>query len=682
MRQWPSGCFDDGADRKERSVSTDRVVSVKFVSAATSRDPVTVYARHVVSGKTLAGRMVRLAAARHLRDLDRQGKKHFPWSFNAPRAAECYTFYREFLTLDDGSPFELMLWLKFIFGSLEGWTDGGDDNQRFQTAYIETSKGTGKTPAAAGYGIYAVAGKGEINAEVYSLGVIGDQASYLFQFGKRMAERSDDLQDVLVIGERNIAWVEQSNFFRPLASEGKSLDNKRPYLALVDELHEHPSDVIPSKMRLGFKGRKNALLFEITNAGHDKTSVCWQHHEYTVKVLEGRVTGPAADRWFGYICQLDPCDKHRTDGFIQPADGCQQCDQWTNPAVWLKVQPSLNVTIGEDQMAALVAEAIDRPDTQSRIKRLNFCMWTQSSKVWIQSDKWDACQRPREDLHESNTTFPSSAGFDMSEKLDLTACAVALRVNDDRPADVIEIVDNVNGEEVRHELKINFCVELRTWFWLPEATLADRVENEHIPFDVWRDTCRVCGLLKHEHVGPVTDGHVFDGWLYVTPGPVIDHDLIYEQFTGLKWFGAKKPEPTSIGARYRPQRVGYDPHNATQFAVALRDKAKYEIAEVKQGRALSETFKLFNALVRLRRIRHDGNPVMAWCVSNAEPKEDRYENIWLEKVSKTKRIDGAIAANIALNQLVLLPERRREKRQTPKVYTPDGWKEVAVPTNA
>jgi len=181
-------------------------------------------------------------------------------------------------------------------------------------------------------------------------------------------------------------------------------------------------------------------------------------------------------------------------------------------------------------------------------------------------------------------------------------------------------------------------------FWLPRDTMLERVKNEHIPFDLWEK----------------------QGWLLVTPGPVIDHDLIYEQFT------------KTLAPPFRPQRIGYDPHNATQFAVQLRDKGRYEIAEVKQGRALSETFKLFEALVRLRRIRHRRNPVMTWCVANADPKRDRYENIWLEKPSPTKRIDGVIAAVIALNQLVLLPAKRR-RRGIAKVFTPTGFQDVTTP---
>jgi phage terminase large subunit-like protein len=240
--------------------------------------------------------------------------------------------------------------------------------------------------------------------------------------------------------------------------------------------------------------------------------------------------------------------------------------------------------------------------------------------VWISSDRWDACKAPA--LLDRTDGHACAVAFDMSMKLDLTACVAAVRVEDapGLPAETIELVDHLEGQEVRKTLNLNFQIELTPYFWLPEETLLERVKNERIPYDVWRHA----------------------GYLRVTPGPLIDYDLIYEQFT------------TDIGVRFKPQRVGYDPHNATQFATQLRDKAQYTTVEIPQGRRLSESFKLFEGLVRVGRIRHAGNPVMAWCVSNADPKYDRYENLWLEKPSPTKRIDGVIAAVMAINQLVLV----------------------------
>lgn len=597
----------------------------------------------------MAGRLVRLACARHLRDLARQGAPDFPYRFRPERVAELLEFFDTFLTLDDTDanghpqPFRLLRWLQFVYGSLVGWVQTSGP-LRFIECYQETGKGSTKTPAAAGFGLYRLIAWNRSSLENYSLGVNGDQAGYLYGFAKRMADRSEDLSDLLQVGEYNTAWIARNSFFRPLTSEGRSLDNKRVFTALIDELHEHPSPVIPEKMRLGIKSQTDALIVMLTNAGFDKTSVCWTKHDYGVKVLEGVVSD---DQYFAYICQLDPCEPCRQKGATQPDDHCPACDQFTDERTWPKVNPAvLEIPSLVEYLRGVVKQAVNQPSSLARVKRLNFCIWTQGRSVWIPSDQWERCRSTRP-LATSADGRACAVGFDMSEKLDLTACAIGLRVEDESAsaADTVELVDVDNGVETRKTLNINFCVELAVHFWLPRDTLVARVKHEHIPFDVWE-----------------RDGH-----LRVTPGPVIDYDLIFEQFRD------------ELAPPFRPDRVGYDKHNASQFALQLRDKARFTVVDVQQGRALSESFKLFEALVRLGRIRHNGNPVMAWCVANADPKRDRYENLWLEKASPSLRIDGVIAAVIMLSQLVLLPPRRRKVSKVPKMWTPTGWRSAIEP---
>lgn len=600
-----------------------------------------------MSGRVVAGRLVRLSCQRHLDDLQRQRSAAFPYVWDGDRVLHMLEFFETYLTLDDTGengevlPFRLVRWLQFTFGSLLGWVHQDTGHLRFVEAYLETGKGSTKTPGAAGFGLYRLVGENRTAVEIYSLGVNADQANYLYGFAKRMVERNEDLRDLLDAGEYNTAWIDRNSFFRPLTSEGRSLDNKRVFTALIEELHEHPSPVIPEKMRLGIKSQVDALVVQLTNAGHDKTSVCWAKHEYGVKVLERTVTD---EEYFPYICQLDPCEECRQKGATQPSDGCKACDNWTDERVWPKVNPAIHeLPQLLNYMRGAVKQAINQPSMLARVLRLNFCIWTQGHSVWIPMDIWESCKVAK--ITEQAAGRASAAAFDMSEKLDLTACAIGIRVDDEPQAkpDVVEIVDNDNGQEIRKTLNINFCVDLHTFFWLPRETLIQRVKNEHIPFDLWE-----------------REGH-----LRVTDGPVIDYDLIYDQFR------------LELAPPFRPDRVGYDKHNASQFALQLRDKAKFTVVEVPQGRALSESFKLFDALVRLRRIRHNGNPVMGWCVSNADPKRDRYENLWLEKPSKTKRIDGVIAAVIMLNQLVLLPARRSTRqRGMASVWTPEGFRPI------
>lgn len=598
-------------------------------------DPVTRYARDVVNGAILAGRPVRLACARHLTDLSRQDTRDFPYVFDEKEAKRAIAFFPDFLQLKEGV-FTLLPWQQFIIGSLFGWKNA-DGYRRFRTSFLETSKGTGKTPMAAGVGLLGLIGDDEAGAEIYSLGVTADQANYLFQYAHRMATDDEELSNLLNVGSHNIAWLDTNSFFRPLSSEGRSLDNKNPHFALVDELQEHRTAVVVDKMRLGFKGRKQPLLFIICNSGYDRTSVCWNYHDLALKILDGTITD---EKFFAYVCQLDACEQCREKGLTQADETCPRCDNWTDERVWIKTCPSLGTIVQVDTLRDIVREAQNVAAKQGNVKRLYFCLWTQAHTIWIPADRWEACRTPADGMSTAKG-LPCAIGLDLSLKEDLTACVVLRRIDRPReqPPERVEVDDTDNGVAIKKVWSIDYDIEIIPYFWLPEETLVQRSREDRIPYDLW----------------------AAQGWLRVTPGAIVDYHLIYDTIVG------------EIKPKFGPKVIGFDEHNANLLASDLRDRAKFpKVIPVPQGRPLSEFVKLFDALVRMRRIRHDGNPVMSMCVANAEPRTDRYENMWLEKPSPKRRIDGAIGAIIGLHQLLTLP--KSGPRRLPKVWTPAGFK--------
>ena len=150
-------------------------------------------------------------------------------------------------------------------------------------------KGNGKTPLAAVIGHYGLVGDGEIQPEVYAAAVTRDQANILFTDARHIALGSPELARRLDVLEHNLGF--RDGFFRTVSAEARSLDGKRPHFSLIDEIHEHPDGQVVQKMRAGMKRRMQPLVFEITNAGYDRASICWEHHEHSRQVLEGTVAG-------------------------------------------------------------------------------------------------------------------------------------------------------------------------------------------------------------------------------------------------------------------------------------------------------------------------------------------------------------------------------------------------------
>jgi phage terminase large subunit-like protein len=116
---------------------------------------VTTYANAVAAGDVVAGPGVRAACARHLDDLKRGPKRGLRW--DKAKAQLALDFFPECLRLAEGEhagkPFVLQPWQQFIVGGLFGWL-GADGFRRFRMAYLEVGKGAGKTPLAAGVGLY------------------------------------------------------------------------------------------------------------------------------------------------------------------------------------------------------------------------------------------------------------------------------------------------------------------------------------------------------------------------------------------------------------------------------------------------------------------------------------------------------------------------------------------------
>lgn len=230
-------------------------------------------------------------------------------------------------------------------------------------------------------------------------------------------------------------------------------------MALIDEIHEHRSPIVVNKMRAGTKGRRQALVVEITNAGYDRTSVCWEHHEYSRHVLEGTIPN---DSWFAYVAGLDAGD------------------DWRDEAVWPKANPLLDVSVTRKYLREQVAEAEGMATKREIAQRLNFCVWTEGQTHWLETAAFDAAGEPGATLPAGAAAW---AGLDLASTRDLTAFAL-LAPRAGCPAHP--------GRD---------CFDLRVRFWLPTDGMRSRVARDHVPYDVWAAA----------------------GWISLTPGNVTDY---------------------------------------------------------------------------------------------------------------------------------------------------------------
>lgn len=321
-------------------------------------DPVTRYAELVEAGEIVAGPYVRLACRRHLTMLESQGPV---WRWDPAMAQVWIDFFPDLLTVEEQGetvPFQLLDWQVFVAGSLNGWRDAQTGHRLYSRAYVEGGKGCGKSPFAAGIGLLMMVHDGEAKAEIYSAAAKKDQAHILFQDAVSMKKTSPLLNRRLVESGKTPVWQlthrQSGSIFKPQSAD-KAKSGLRSHCVLIDELHEHKDRYTIDMSTASFKGRRQPLLFIITNSGFDRSSICWEWHEDCVAVLEGLRQN---DRLFAYIMALDPED-----------------DPLEDESCWAKTNPGLGVTITEQYLRDQVRDARQVPGRENVVRRLNFCEW-------------------------------------------------------------------------------------------------------------------------------------------------------------------------------------------------------------------------------------------------------------------------------------------------------------------
>jgi phage terminase large subunit-like protein len=592
----------------------------KTTSSSVSR--IDQYADDVLAGRIVAGPHVRNACRRH--KADRANGHERGLVLREDWVKRAFEFFEGKLKLSEGQfeglPFQLHASQAFIVGSLLGW-QRSDGTRRFRRAYIEQGKGNGKSPMAGGIGLYGLIADHEAGAQIYSAAAKRDQAAILFADAVKMVKKSPALKKRLAFSggegrEFNIAHHRTSSFFRPVSKDtGKSGSGPRPYFVLADEVHELPDGKILEMLERGFKFRRQPLLFMITNSGSDRNSVAWHEHEWAVKVAAGHedavtdptfVGRPLDDDLFSYVCALDDGD-----------------DPLNDPSCWPKANPLLGVTITEEYLAGVVAQAKNLPTKQNNILRLHFCMWTDSDVAWMSREvveplmaDFDLAQHKGKDIF---------CGLDLSQSRDITAQGNTV-VTGEKEVEVTE----KDGTKKKVK-KPTFDVWIEAW--TPGDTMKERFERDKLPYPVWAQ----------------------QGFIHAPPGQNINNLHVAQTLV-------------EYDRDYNVQMVAYDRYafkrfeeDAAQVGLALnfvehpqggmkKGKPTPEMeAEAKREGKQAEglwfpgSLKLLEDAMLEGRVRFRRNPVLISAIMSAVVEKDKWDNAWLSKAKSVNKIDAIVA---------------------------------------
>jgi len=405
-----------------------------MTTSAPTESAVTAYAEDVIAGRIVAGRLVRLACERHIRDLETGEARGL--YFDAEEAEHAIAFFGLLKHSKGewaGQPFILQPWQVFIVGCLFGWKRA-DGSRRFRTVYISVARKNGKSTLAAGIGLYMAFFDDEPGAEVYAAATKREQARIVWSEASRMVSKTPAMKKRITSFVGNLHVESTAQKFQPLGADADNMDGLNVHCAIIDELHAHKTRHMLDVLTTATGARRQPLIFVITTAGFDRNSVCWEQHDYSVKVLEGILPD---DTFFCFVAGID--------------DG----DDWRDEAVWPKANPNLNVSVKAEDLRTKCRRAQEVPGQQNAFRRLHLNEWTEQSERWLDMTTWDENGEPFDPtLLAGEACY---AGLDLSSTKDLTALALWF----------LE----------QHKALMAF--------WVPEEGVRQRADRDRVPYDVW-----------------------------------------------------------------------------------------------------------------------------------------------------------------------------------------------------
>lgn len=425
-------------------------------------DPVTAYAEGAVAGRLVVSRWVRLAAERHLRDLEWAREMGWRWE---PRELERFERFCSHLPQSKGTwggrGLELLPWQQFVLGQALGWKRA-DGMRRFRRVYVEVGKKNGKTTLASALAIWLLDFDGEPGAEVYVAAVDRKQARLCWDEAAWMIQRTPSLaRRVHVVESTASAFVRETHSrLVALGADTDSMDGLNSHGVIIDELARHRTRAVLDRLETSGAARRQPLLLYVTTAPLPDEAGRPAYEDirgYSERVLQGLVQD---DEWLAFVAAID------------------EGDHWTDESCWPKANPSLGVTLSWEFLRAAAQRARESEWQRLPFRTLHLNERLTGAAGWLELTEWDACA-DRSLTLEAFRGRPVYAGLDLAATRDTTALVLVTRDDDGRW---------LIWEEI----------------WVPRDTVLERSRSEGLPYRAW----------------------VEDGWVHETPGAVTDYGAI------------------------------------------------------------------------------------------------------------------------------------------------------------
>lgn len=303
-----------------------------------------------------------------------------------------------------------------------GWVDT-EGRRRFRTVYIEIPRKNGKSTLAAGIALYGLFADGEDGAECYFAAADKEQAQLAYDIAAGMVQKCEILSTNSKIKDSVKRIIYKNSYLRAISSDAHTKHGFNTHFAVLDELHAWKGRDLWDVLTTSVGARSQPLIVAITTAGHDRTSICWEQHEYAERVRDGKIDDPT---------------------FLPVIYGATLKDDWKDPATWKKANPNLGISLATEYMEAEARKAEANPSYTNTFLQLHLDVWTQQATRWLSSSHWESCPSDPVEFCRDRAVF---GAIDLSSTTDLTAWAMIQRHGDGYRAKVRFFVPESRADE-------------------------------------------------------------------------------------------------------------------------------------------------------------------------------------------------------------------------------------------
>jgi phage terminase large subunit-like protein len=378
--------------------------------------------------------------------------------FDSARAAHILGFFRDHLKFYEGDSagknFDPLPWQVDLLSRAFGWVrhsvDWGRDVRRFRKVIVFAPKKNGKSPIAAGVGLYLFLFDGEQGQKVFSCARDGRQAKIVHTHASMMTKKSKALNAECKINKSTgrISHASSNSFYDILAGDNIPGQEGLNGSAIIDEAHV-VDDRLAKVLEYMGASRSEPMQFIISTAGDDPESWGRREYEYGKSVESGQILDDQV-LFIAYEAPQDVSDD----------------DIVNKPEIWQAANPSWGETIKEEEFRTSLARAKSKSLADwITFKRYRLNIWSTSVNPWLPMDRWSACRHEfTEDDLVGRRCF---AGIDLSKTQDMSSLVLVFPDDD--------------GEQ-------GFAV--LPYFWLPEEMATEK--NHLVSFLEWAK----CGYLE------------------------------------------------------------------------------------------------------------------------------------------------------------------------------------------